>query len=197
MDNKRTVSTALEEIKNRVYELEGLLELSRLREDKIKELLPLMQLRIEEIYRMFEPIAELPAGIEEEDATEAVDETIPSNEEEESVAEEIEQEESEGIIEASEESVEDAEEKERIAEDELGTGAKDGLVKPAFCINDRFRFRRELFNNSDKDFSRTMDLVATMESYDEAEEYFISELGWDMENKEVADFMAIIEKYFE
>lgn len=197
MDNKGTVSSALEEIKNSVYELEGLLELSRLREDKIKELLPLMHIRIEEIYRMFEPLSEMHAGMEVEEAKDDATVTIPSEIEEENAAEEIEQEESEGIVEASEESVEESGEKERIAEEESGTGAKDGLVKPAFCINDRFRFRRELFNNSDKDFSRAMDLVATMESYDEAEEYFLSELGWDMENKEVADFMAIIEKYFE
>ncbi|MDE6256262.1 MAG: hypothetical protein K2M39_08740 [Muribaculaceae bacterium] len=69
--------------------------------------------------------------------------------------------------------------------------------KPAFCINDRFRFRRELFNNSDSAFNAAMDLVATMDDYEEAEDYFIGDLGWDLEKPEVMDFMAIIRNYFE
>ncbi len=69
--------------------------------------------------------------------------------------------------------------------------------KPAFCINDRFRFRRELFNNSDADFNAAMDLVATMDDYEEAEDHFIGDLGWDFEKPEVMDFMAIIRNYFD
>ncbi|MDE6409060.1 MAG: hypothetical protein K2K81_02290 [Muribaculaceae bacterium] len=69
--------------------------------------------------------------------------------------------------------------------------------KPAFCINDRFRFRRELFNDSDAEFNSAMDLVATMEDYEEAEDYFIGDLGWDFEKPEVMDFMAIIRNYFD
>ncbi|MBD5386795.1 hypothetical protein HDR70_02775 [bacterium] len=91
-------------------------------------------------------------------------------------------------------------------EDEESEAAKDlhnkkmtdpNAPKPAFCINDRFRFRRELFNNSDSAFNSAMDLVATMDDYEEAEDYFIGDLGWDLEKPEVMDFMAIIRNYFE
>ena len=91
-------------------------------------------------------------------------------------------------------------------EDEESEEAKDlhnkkmtdpNAPKPAFCINDRFRFRRELFNNSDSAFNSAMDLVATMDDYEEAEDYFIGDLGWDLEKPEVMDFMAIIRNYFE
>ena len=74
---------------------------------------------------------------------------------------------------------------------------KERTDKPAFCLNDRFSFRRELFANSDAEFSSAMNMIAAMESYEEAEEYFIDQLGWDMENQEVVDFMEIIRGYFE
>ena len=35
-----------------------------------------------------------------------------------------------------------------------------------------------------------------MQSYDEAEEYFYNDMGWDAENEDVAEFMAIIKKHF-
>lgn len=69
-------------------------------------------------------------------------------------------------------------------------------AKPAFTLNDRFRFRRELFGNSDAEYTAAMDLIATMSDYKEAEEYFLDELDWSMENPEVHDFMDILKKYF-
>ncbi len=65
-----------------------------------------------------------------------------------------------------------------------------------FSINDRYRFKRELFNNSDADFNTTLALVASMEGYDEAEGYFIDELGWNEQSAEVTDFLDILKKYF-
>lgn len=65
-----------------------------------------------------------------------------------------------------------------------------------FSINDRYRFKRELFKNSDAEFNTTMAFVASMDNYEEAEEYFIDELGMDPMNPTVADFMAAMAKYF-
>lgn len=65
-----------------------------------------------------------------------------------------------------------------------------------FSINDRYRFKKELFNNSDADFNNTLALVASMEGYDEAEDYFVGELQWDQKKSEVADFLEILKKYF-
>lgn len=80
----------------------------------------------------------------------------------------------------------------------------DPYVEPAleprgrlvFSINDRYRFKRGLFNQSDADFNTTLSLVASMDSYEEAEDYFLNELQWDPASGDVADFLEIIKKYF-
>lgn len=69
-------------------------------------------------------------------------------------------------------------------------------LRKAFSLNDKFRFRRELFSNSDTVMADTLNLVGAMSSYSEAEEYFYSDLQWDPEMPEVVDFMAIIKKHF-
>lgn len=69
-------------------------------------------------------------------------------------------------------------------------------LRKAFSVNDRFRFRRELFGNSDIEMSDTLNLVEAMTTYPEAVDYFMTDLQWDAENPEVKDFMAIIEKHF-
>lgn len=68
--------------------------------------------------------------------------------------------------------------------------------RPAFCLNDRFRFRRTLFGGSDMQFNAAMDKVAAMGDYDEAEAYFVWELGMDLDDPDVTDFMEIIKNYF-
>lgn len=69
-------------------------------------------------------------------------------------------------------------------------------ISKAFTLNDRFRFRRELFNNSDEEFKETLDVVASMTSMDEAEDYFFNDLCWDPAKDEVKEFMAIVAKHF-
>ncbi len=69
-------------------------------------------------------------------------------------------------------------------------------LKHAFTLNDRYRFRRELFGNSDTEFIDMINLVSAMASLTEAEEYFYGDLEWDQENEEVKDFMNIIALYF-
>ena len=68
--------------------------------------------------------------------------------------------------------------------------------KLVFSINDKFRFRKELFNNSDADFNNTLVLVASMDNYEEAEEYFLNEEGFDKNNRAVTDFLEVIKRYF-
>lgn len=69
-------------------------------------------------------------------------------------------------------------------------------LKKAFTLNDRFRFKRELFGNSDNDFADALNLVSAMQSLTEAEEYFYSDLGWDPESEEVQEFMSVIINHF-
>lgn len=69
-------------------------------------------------------------------------------------------------------------------------------LRKALSLNDRFRFRRELFGNSDIRMNETLALIDAMQSYDEAEDYILNDLNWDMDNPEVAEFMKIVQKHF-
>ena len=98
--------------------------------------------------------------------------------------------------------IEQSEESETVIEPPIKTldeklarqNSKD--LKHAFTLNDRYRFRRELFGNSDTEFIDMINLVSAMASLTEAEEYFYGDLEWDQENEEVKDFMNIIALYF-
>lgn len=69
-------------------------------------------------------------------------------------------------------------------------------LSKAFSLNDRFRYRRELFGNSEVEMRNTLNMVEAMHSFSEAEEYFYGELEWDSESPEVMDFMTIIRNHF-
>lgn len=79
---------------------------------------------------------------------------------------------------------------ERIARDR----AKD--IFKAFTLNDKFRFRRELFRNSQQEFDDTLEIISGMSSIDEAEEYFYEDLCWDPDNEHVKAFMEVVAKHF-
>ena len=70
-------------------------------------------------------------------------------------------------------------------------GPNTKLLK-AFTLNDRFRFRRELFDGDDADFTETLKLLADMDSYAEACDYLYNDMMWDKTDPNVADFMAIV-----
>ena len=90
----------------------------------------------------------------------------------------------------------DDEEEQDLRVDEILHRNLSKDLRKAVSLNDHFRFRRELFSNSDPEMTETLNLVETMASYQEAEEYFYNDLGWDPDNEDVADFMAIIKKHF-
>ena len=69
-------------------------------------------------------------------------------------------------------------------------------LKSAFSLNDTFRFRRELFGNSAAEMTDALHMVEAMHSFDEAEDYFYCDLGWDRESDDVKEFMAIIKNHF-
>jgi len=82
----------------------------------------------------------------------------------------------------------------RVDEKLQRTLSKD--MHKALSLNDRFRFQRELFAGSKNDLNNALDLVNAMQSYDEAEEYFIRDLGWDQDNEDVAAFMGLVRRHF-
>lgn len=69
-------------------------------------------------------------------------------------------------------------------------------IRKMFTINDRYRFRRELFCNNEVDFVDNLNLVQAMSCYEDVEDYFYNDLQWDSENEDVVEFMSIIFKYF-
>ena len=66
----------------------------------------------------------------------------------------------------------------------------------AFTLNDKFRFIRFLFNNSEADYKEALEVLSTMNGIDEAEEYIFDDLCWDPDNEDVKDFMDIISNHF-
>lgn len=70
-------------------------------------------------------------------------------------------------------------------------------LRRAFTLNDKYRFRRELFGNSDAAFNDAIDIISAMHSMDEVREYFSIDMGWDLESEEVKDFLDVITAHFQ
>lgn len=121
-----------------------------------------------------EPDAETPNVADETEAVEAED-----NIEEETEADEKASDDSEPL---------------RLDEKLQRSRSKD--LKSAFSLNDTFRFRRELFGNSAAEMTDALHVVEAMHSFDEAEDYFYGDLGWDRKSDDVKEFMAIIKNHF-
>lgn len=66
----------------------------------------------------------------------------------------------------------------------------------AFTINDKFRFRRELFRNSQEEFDDALNVISQMSTVEEAEEYAYDDLCLDPDSDDVKAFMDIIIKHF-
>lgn len=113
------------------------------------------------------------------------------------VADEPEDVEAEDDIEEEPEANEKAsDDSEPLRLDEKLQRSRSKDLKSAFSLNDTFRFRRELFGNSAAEMTDALHLVEAMHSFDEAEDYFYGDLGWDRESDDVKEFMAIIKNHF-
>ena len=140
-----------------------------------------------------EPVEEIPAA--EEPTTE--EETLPETDDTQEEAKYDTPEETENS--AGEEPAvpeDDNTPTERITIDEAFIRNKSKDLRSAFSINDSFRFRRELFGNSAAEMADAINLAEAMQTFDEAEEYFYGDLGWDKDSEEVKEFMTIIRNHF-
>ena len=94
---------------------------------------------------------------------------------------------------AAEEAVRKELEKDNTAHVEpIAAGEPNAKLLKAFTLNDRFRFRRELFGGDDADFTETLKLLADLDSYADACDYLYNDMMWDSSDPNVADFMAIV-----
>ncbi len=113
------------------------------------------------------------------------------------VADETEDVEAEDNIEEETEANEKAsDDSEPLRLDEKLQRSRSKDLKSAFSLNDTFRFRRELFGNSAAEMTDALHMVEAMHSFDEAEDYFYGDLGWDRESDDLKEFMATIKNHF-
>lgn len=68
--------------------------------------------------------------------------------------------------------------------------------RKAFSLNDRFRFRRELFGGDEERMNRAIAELNEIHSYEESIAYLHNTLCWNIEDEAVADFLKRIEKRF-
>jgi len=68
--------------------------------------------------------------------------------------------------------------------------------RKAFSLNDRFRFRRDLFSGNEERMNQTINELNNIRSYEDSVSYLHNELLWDMEDEAVVDFLKLIEKRF-
>ncbi len=68
--------------------------------------------------------------------------------------------------------------------------------RKAFSLNDRFRFRRELFGGDEEKMNKAIAELNDLGSYEESVAYLNQVLNWNIENASVADFIKLLEKRF-
>lgn len=70
-------------------------------------------------------------------------------------------------------------------------------IRKLMSLNDKFRFKRELFVNSDEVMNSTLEALNEISSFEESVAFLQDQFGWDIENNETAaEFFNILEKRF-
>lgn len=184
------MESKLRELLDNTYELEGLIHLALKRDDSIEDFIRLISKKGKEIALCCENIKKENAPVENNPQPFSLDFM-----EEYSIEDELKNSTSDSYELGEEEKSDSQENYDSMAviSDEIKGNPRGKLV---FSINERFRFRRELFGNSDADFNNTLALVASMDNYEEAEDYFLNEEGFEISNPVVKEFMDVIKRYF-
>lgn len=68
--------------------------------------------------------------------------------------------------------------------------------RKAFSLNDRFRFRRELFGGDEEKMNRTIRDLNELTTYEDSIGYLHTQLQWNVDDAAVADFILLLEKRF-
>ena len=68
--------------------------------------------------------------------------------------------------------------------------------RKAFSLNDRFRFRRDLFHGNEEQMNQVISDLNQIDSLEEALRFIAKNLSWDMNNETVADFIKLLEKRY-
>lgn len=65
-------------------------------------------------------------------------------------------------------------------------------IRRNMALNDKFLFRRELFNGDEELFSQTLSLISAMSNMDEVNDYLLNDLCFDLSDPAVSRFSEII-----
>ena len=85
-----------------------------------------------------------------------------------------------------------------IADENFTSTDKISIYRPLkFCLNDRFRFVRTLFENDNDRFNDVSESLSKFDTCDEALDWLDREMSWDVEDPEVADFRELVSIYFQ
>lgn len=188
----------LKELLDLTYELEALLSLALTREGVPSRLYELIAAKAAAI----SAAAGLDCGMpdSEDPQEDAVSDSYSLEEPEVSpeppMAAEIEESEREEAVDLAGIAVEKAVKAERAESVIHASGKVGDALRKRFSLNDKFRFRRELFGGSDADFSEALDNIAAFDNLSDAEDYLYSQLRMDPDDDNVKSLVEVISGYF-
>ncbi len=81
-------------------------------------------------------------------------------------------------------------------EEQEDAGVDPTPLRRMFTLNDRYRFRRELFGNLDAQMNEVLEMLSAMRTIEEGADYLENDLCWDMSLPEVEEFMNILYRYY-
>ena len=189
----------MDELKNKVYELEGLLELLSHRPDKQSDLYPLIGKRVDEISRLWTRLnteepetsapSNIPADLNDLKVLKDLNELIVLND----------------LKDPNDPTVPNDPPAFNSADNSVYSGYSDSAdftepaarKAPALCLNDRFRFTRVLAGNDRNRFDAILEKLAQLPDYEAARDYLIEECDADFDDPEVVDFLDILQNYYE
>lgn len=68
--------------------------------------------------------------------------------------------------------------------------------RKAFSLNDRFRFRRDLFGGDESRMNQAISELNDIQTYEDSITYLHQVLKWNIEDEAIADFIQLLEKRF-
>lgn len=84
----------------------------------------------------------------------------------------------------------------RLSVDQMLAHKEAGDLKKVFTLNDKFRFRRALFNQDDAAFAEALQRFSECSTLAEAENFARTSLGWNFDNPDQEDFFNIIAPHY-
>lgn len=199
-------------LKDKIYELEGLVELADMRPDKFDDLRPLIQGRLEAVMSAWQDVCGNHAADAPVDMPDAPADVEDEENDEDDVREDEIREDVLSVTEpvALTESIEPYALTEEVAETEtVSTPAPATTPTPetasataaerniALCVNDRFRFARLLAKGDRAAFDNIMKEVASKNDFEEARDYLIDNCNLDPSDPDAVDLLEIVQQFYE